>query len=72
MSELLPWVFITNHKQFSYGAFLGISECFLGLQTFNQQHCLELICIAASSLSFNFSLNDISEVGETKLKVEGL
>lgn len=71
MSELLPCLFVTNNKQCSCGAFWGISECFLRSQTFKQQHYLELICAAASSLSFNFSLNDISEVGETKLKVEG-
>lgn len=71
MSELLLCVFRTRNKQCSYGAFSGISECFLRSQTFKQEHYLKLICVAASSLSFSFSLNDISEVGETKLKVEG-
>lgn len=70
MSELLLCVFRTQNKQCSYGTFWGICDCFLRSQTF-KQHYLELICVAASSLSFNFSLNDISEVGETKLKVEG-
>lgn len=42
------------------------------IQTTNiQTALLGAHCVAASSLSFNFSLNDISEVGETKLKEEG-
>lgn len=42
------------------------------IQTTNiQTALLGADCVDASSLSFNSSLNDISEVGETKLKVEG-